>query len=575
VRSPLPFPPLAAEALALLLSLIALHPLLAPGYQWGHDTGAHLFRAAEVARAMGEGVVYPRFLPDAYGGLGGPILNFNPVLPYYMPALLILLGVGPIAALKIAAGTAMIAGGVAVAILARPHAGRIGAAVAGLAWVYLPYRIADLYVRMAYSELVAMIFFALALAAARRAARRATPKRIAVLAAAMALILATHFPSCVIGLPAILLYALVSSPPGRRTRGALSFGAALALALALAAFSWLPAITEQAGTHYEDSTSGYDNYGNHFLEWPQLFSTAWGFGQSLPGSRDQMSFQIGWAHLLAVAAAIAAAVRVRRLRRVVAFACGMVAAASFFMLGASRPIWDRLVLLQNVQFPWRLLMLTGIGTSIAAGIAAGQPFLPGSAGPRGGGGARSSIVRLLPAIVLSLLLAAACFPYLKARGGEGSDADFTPEAIRSQYFGELKFQPKEVETMRFRPRGPRAGLLGASGGPLASGSAAIADERTERLIVDVEAPEPATLRLLLFDTPGWRARIDGVEAKVRTEPRTALVLVDVPEGRHRVDLRFGRTPVRTAALVLSILGAVAAAVLLIRPGRVRAAGAAP
>src|SRR5262245_5205024 len=94
----------AAAAFAFVLALVALHPLLTPGYLLGHDTGAHLFRSAEVARALKEGVLYPRFLPDAYNGLGGPILDFNPVLPYYCPAVLILLGVGPIAALKMASG---------------------------------------------------------------------------------------------------------------------------------------------------------------------------------------------------------------------------------------------------------------------------------------------------------------------------------------------------------------------------------------------------------------------------------------------------------------------------------------
>lgn len=554
-RSPSPS---LIEAVCLALALVVLLPLAKLGHLWGHDTGAHLFRLAEVARALREGVLYPRFLPDAYGGLGGPVLNFNPVLPYDPPALLVLLGLGPIAALKISAAAAMILGGVAVWALARPHVGRAAAAIAGLAYVYLPYRIANLYVRMAYSELAAMVLLPLAMAAARRAAIGTTPKRLAVSGLFMGLLLATHFPSCVVGIPAVLAYALFCAPRHGLLRAALSFALSFTLALLIGAFSWLPAIAELGGTHYQDSTTGYDNYRNHFVEFKQLLSPRWGFGQSLPGSSDQMSFQIGWVHLLALAAAIAglALGTVPRRARPVALFCGVtVAAGALLMLEPARPIWDRVSVLQNVQFPWRILGVLGIATSLAAGIAASALRARARDGATGRGA-------LIAPWLLAALLTAACVPYLRARSGPATDADYTPEAIRAQYFGELKFQPKEVATPQFRPQGPRAEIL-------EGGSARIVEERTHFTAVETETAAASTLRLHLFGTPGWRARSEDLDLAVAREEGTGLVLVKVPGGRHRIELSFGDTPVRRVAWILSALGGAGALALIVAGRRLR------
>jgi hypothetical protein len=533
-------PTWVVESICAILAVAALYPLLTPGCLWGHDTGAHLFRLAEVARSLEDGVLYPRFIPDAYGGLGGPVLNFNPVAPYYLPAILVLLGIGPVSALKISAGLMMLAGGGAMLVLARPHMDRVGAAVAALAYVYLPYRIANIYVRMAYSEIVAMVLIPLAMAAARRAARSATAKRLAVAGLAIAAIPAVHFPSSVIGLPLVLVYALWWSPRGGLRKAATSLAAVFALALAMSAFSWLPALLERSETHYEESTAGYDNYRNHFLQPRQLFDPRWGFGSSMPGSDDHMSFQIGWAHVLALLVAAVAAVRVKGLRSIVALGSVVVVMGSILMLAVSRPLWDHLSMLQNVQFPWRLLGDVGVATSLAAGALAGWRSFAVRSGPY-------HAADLVAAGAVIVLLTAACVPYLQARRWTASDADFTPEAIRRQYFGELKFQPKEVATLHYVPDGPRAALL-------AGGSASVEGESTHRMTLEVDAPEATTLRVHLFNTPGWKASVDGAAAEVRSEPRTAMVLVDVPAGRHRVELRFADTPVRRISWIVSAAG---------------------
>jgi hypothetical protein len=555
-----PLPPRLVETACIVLALGILHPLIGTGFLWGHDTGAHLFRLVEVAQGLSDGVLYPRFIPDAYGGLGGPIMNFNPVAPYYLPAFLVVAGAGPTAALKIASGLFMLGGGLSLRLMARPLLGRSGAAVAGLAFVYLPYRIANLYVRMAFSELAAMLILPLAMATARKAALSPTPGRIAVAALSLAALPIVHFPASVLGIPAVLLYAVIYIRRGAVRRSLGGLAAMVALALILSAFSWLPAMVEIRGTHYQDSTSGYDNYKNHFVTATQIFSPRWGFGSSMPGSQDQMSFQMGLVHLGALSALLATALFWIPRARSLALFCGVVCGlGGFLMLESSRWIWNLIPVLQNVQFPWRILMLTGIATSLAVGYAAVLPAVaaPGRSGRHSKRMSRTiapmqgeKTHRLVLAAVAALAVGAS-LPYLQSRPGDGSDTDFTPEVIRQRYFGELKFQPREVEILKYRPPGPRAQLI-------RGGEARIVQEKTHYKRIEVNALVPSTLRVHLFNSPGWQASSDSKPLKIKTEQGTGMVLVDVPAGKSHVELIYGNTPVRTAGWSLSLAGVLVA-----------------
>ncbi len=62
----------------------------------------------------------------------------------------------------------------------------------------------------------------------------------------------------------------------------------------------------------------------------------------------------------------------------------------------------------------------------------------------------------------------------------------------------------------------------------------------------VESAAPVTLALRLVNYPAWRTRVDGAIAEATSQPETARMLLQVPAGRHDVDIRFRRTPDRTA-----------------------------
>jgi hypothetical protein len=83
-----------------------------------------------------------------------------------------------------------------------------------------------------------------------------------------------------------------------------------------------------------------------------------------------------------------------------------------------------------------------------------------------------------------------------------------------------------------------------------------------RQVWDVEAGgEGAKVAFPLYYWPGWYALIDGTRVEAEPAASSGYVSLAVPPGSHTVDLRLGRTPLRLAAEIISLVAALAALAL--------------
>src|SRR5260370_13843119 len=95
-----------------LLSIFALSPLLAPGYFWGaHDARHSVYFLFEFNRAIADGILFPRWLPDFTFGYGYPFFNINSPLAYFAGELFVKLGVDFVPATKLVFGLAILGSG--------------------------------------------------------------------------------------------------------------------------------------------------------------------------------------------------------------------------------------------------------------------------------------------------------------------------------------------------------------------------------------------------------------------------------------------------------------------------------
>jgi hypothetical protein len=97
-------------------------------------------------------------------------------------------------------------------------------------------------------------------------------------------------------------------------------------------------------------------------------------------------------------------------------------------------------------------------------------------------------------------------------------------------------------------------------GPVTGARAEIASYGLHQVVVDVETPGPALLRLADLWYPDWHARVDGRPAPI-LRADYLLRAVAVPAGRHRVEFRYQSAAVR-AGLVMSLVSLTLSLALL-------------
>jgi hypothetical protein len=83
------------------------------------------------------------------------------------------------------------------------------------------------------------------------------------------------------------------------------------------------------------------------------------------------------------------------------------------------------------------------------------------------------------------------------------------------------------------------------------------DYGPNRAYLIVDSPEPFHARYLSFYFPGWRVWVDTEEVTVTPSDPEGLITFQLPAGRHTVRVRFGETPLRRVADVVSALSLLA------------------
>jgi hypothetical protein len=604
--------------LVLLFSLFAIGPLLQPGYMWqAHDARHSVYFLFEFDRGIQDGILYPRWQPDFAFGYGYPFFNIYGPLSAYAGEVFHLLGFGFADAVKIVFGLSVAGSGLAMYGFVRRAMGQSAGLVAAVAYMLIPYRLVDLYVRAALAESVAYAFIPLVLWGMWAALHRPRLANVLGLALAYAALMFTS-PLVALLLTTILVFYVAAltlvrandeQPWRELSRESIwplvghlghivapaAFG--LILGLCLSAVFALPAMTENRFVRVDQWYGGRYAWGGDFVEFFQLFSPSWGFGTSVPGTGDEMSFQLGAVPVVLSLLALGSLWWRRRFspsptpfssgkdgerpslaegmgmepregvapppaRRLIAFFALLTALAVFLMLSVSAPLWQVLPLARLVQFPWRLLALTVVSMAFLCGVVV-----------RGG---RSQVPGLgLPALILIALLILGSLPYVRA--------EMSQQGV--SLAGLMQFQQSSDEMtgstawVRQIPDWSPMADYPIAGIPLTSRinyvyfyrqpgrpQARTLELHTDSELIEYMAERPVLITFNTFYYPGWHAylldpatghRMEDLPIALRGE--LGLMTVRVPAGVGRVLLRFEDTPVRRlgTAITFSSLGLIA------------------
>ncbi|MGD9099689.1 MAG: 6-pyruvoyl-tetrahydropterin synthase-related protein, partial [Anaerolineae bacterium] len=592
----------------VLLTGVALTPLLRADAPCTHDGGLHYFRIVAMRHALGNGLLSSRWSPDLAFGYGYPFFNYRAASSYYLGLTLYLFGLPLPLALNMVYALSLVGSALGAYLLGRDLFGRRAGLVAAVAYTYAPYSFIDALTRGNMPESVALALLPFILWAFRRLLLSGRPRYLLLSSGILALLWLTHNISSLLFTPFLALYLLVVWWVRGRRDYLVVAGVALVLGVGLTAFFWMPAILEmdEVQLHMSRTTRNNDYHFN-FVGLSEVLAPPQSADPALlnPPLRLPVGLPLAVLALLGTVLALwrwrdVLLAKDKRLEDVERWAnVAFFALASLTMLfmatRASLALWENVPLVPFVQFPWRLVGRATLPLSLlAAALIPALPQYPiplppalraGASGFASGTGVPDTqypipnlhsptlaprcgcsagvfiLLLILTAIPSTYPPTGYCpsesrpdildvFAYEHRTGLVGVDPEgsYFPVTVESHPTG----SPLEAQyAATLSNREPIARFDSASLPP--DGVIHRAEYAPNRARLELETPHDARVRYLAFAFPGWRVLIDGIPTDVVPSDPEGLITFDLPAGRHTVEVAWRSTLVRTAASMLSLL----------------------
>jgi hypothetical protein len=568
-------PWLAILAAALLFGL----PILLNGaLPFGSDLGFASHSAYGFTKAIGEGVLYPRWVDNSNRQYGGPTFIYYSPLPYFAVAAAHFLTGDLIDAFRLVLLLAALFSGMTFYLSARSLAGGLGAAAGAVFYVLAPYHALDLYDRFAFAETMSFIWFPLLFLFCRRLlAVRSAPAWFG-LALSYAGLLLTHLVTAYMVLFVLVPYALVAVARRRRWHRLLPVAGAGAAALLCAAVYLVPMLSQREDVHMDWVVQApYGDWRRNFVYRDEV---AHGYAPAYikPHVNRVATTQL----ILTAAAGGMLFLRFPDRRRQDGTSAhrpahgpdwegraqlGLALWAFFLQISLSTPVWALVPELGTIQFPWRFGLFQALaGAFLVACALAPARAAPevasrqgrerrGRKGERVGAGGAVSLLRARPVWAV-LLLALAAAPALVVSLGLMSRPDrpyiFDNETLHSpqvMYRVMTEYLPRGmVRWKEFVDTPARAVAPAGLEGP---GTVQVLEWTTHSRLIQVDTPVADKLFVRTFAHPGWRAWINGEEAAIDSDNAMRAISLHLAPGRHRVRIAFTATADRRAGAAIS------------------------
>ncbi len=550
---------LAAAIVSACLTLTAAHPAMFGALPKSDDGLMHLYRLVALDYSVRHGDLWPRYSPGMAFGYGIPTFNYySPLSLYPMEALHLALGLRPVDAFLWGVMLYLFLGTLGAYLLGAAWGGPLVGLGAATAYAYAPYTLINWTQRGAIAELLALALLAWAMWAFRRLSLYGRRRDFALAVGCFTLLILTHNITALIGAALLAAYsALLWWVSPQPPRAFIWLGLALLFPLALAAVYWMPALFELDYVQIWRAAVGVETLsaGGAFQTLGQLL--AWPHTADITQLRVLSARPLGWPQL---ALGMLGAILIMRnktaehrpLYHWLAFAAPLSALLTLMQMPFSAAVWRSVPLLTFVQFPWRLMGPLSLLLSVpaGAGIALAAQHI------------RRPLWRVAWVGLALLSMIVLAIPWLYSA--------YVPDAPTASI----------VEVQNFERRTSFIG--GTAAGEYLPRWVAVMPDPDRLLglyaqsdVIPRLQPSPdvtiehmawgmksATLSLrvrrdtrLVFDWlyfPGWWAELDGERVAVTPTEPNGFVSVAVPAGKHRLRLGFGLTPLRRAAMWVSI-----------------------
>ena len=561
------------EKVLIVLSLGIYFLLFPPFFKnltlAGHDVGSHLTYLRLFTDALSQGQFPVRWIEWPAGGQNQPLFNFYQPLLYYLGSIPHLLGSDILNSLyQTVLSLWLISGLLTFLFVKNITKSNLAATVSSALYVFAPYHILDVFVRTAYPEATALAFAPGLFWALERFF--ATGKRyyLALLALFFAFVFMAHPPTLIMFSAPFGLYLcfLIWKDYKEKLKNKIIMKKviytllSLGLGAGLAAFFVIPAFLQQNLINAASLNAGYLDFHNHFACVLQLLWSNWGYGTSVQGCSDQLSFQVGivnWAIIITSISIIAYKFYKKdedNINNLQLLLWTLVAFLGMYMtLSFSQPFWEGLPYVSFLQFPWRFLSIVIFSAAVLGGLI--FTHIPAQ---------KNKIILFAVIMIATPLLV---FTYLQPAAYIPKDTfaqdspDFYKGLANAQQndTAELGYMPKYAQALPIAQEVPSIEIK-------------TLDETAKIAIVKntftykeyvVLLPKKSRVVLYIHYFPGWQFSINGKIVSPDYSNIYGFPFLNLPSGESRIIAQFTDTPLVTMANLITLVSYVIFVLLIV------------
>ncbi len=535
--------------LLLIITIPSFLSLLNSNYFSMHDD-QHLARLYLLDQGIKQGYLYPRWVDLLGFNFGYPLFNFYPPLVYYLAEIFHLFGFSFVWSIKLTFIFGSFIGAVGVYFLVKKLAGQAAALLSSALYTYFFYHAVLIYVRGALAEFFALSLIPFVFLSLEK-------KNIIWFGLTFALLILAH---PLIAFPMLFFLGIHLIFNTQFLKQLIGGGL---LAGSLSAFFWLPSLIEREFTLIDTIlTRELANYKVHFVYTQQFLYSPWGYGGSIAGPHDGMTFQLGKIPMFLVLTAVVLSIiylikeKFNKHLSTFYFLLFLLLFSLFMTTSYSTFIWDKIRYLWYLQFPWRFLTFAGLFIAVCGGYSVFfiQKLIK-----------RKFITVIIVIIFITSIIGIYQKYFQPQKYIQANDQKLTSfeeiawRVSRTSH----EFMPKGVKTTKSELGTTildvKKDQIKKINYQLVYGEANI--KQTINKFTDksykVIAKTQTRFRLNTFNFPGWNAYIDNKKIRIDDLNEYKLITVDIPAGSHNLKFVFEDTPIRKFANTLSLLSLIA------------------
>ena len=521
---------LKSQLFFVLIGLIFCLPIIIPyiksGYFPSHDGEWAVVRAGEMFREIRDLQFPPRYSSVLNFGYGYPLFNFAYPFPYYLATVFHMLHIGFTDSIKLIFAASVMGSFMGMFYLSLYFwKNKVLAFASGILYVYLPYRLVDLFVRGSIGESIAFCIYPLLVLSLLLIT---SPKRrnwgIFSTAILIPILITTHNISAVFFGIIFLAYILALCASKKYTEALFSFLAIVWGGL-ISAYFIFPALLEKQNIKLSKIPIADRNL--YFVSIQKLIMPTWGYGT--PTDTNPFTYQIGVPHICTWLFSIVAIRRAKNFEKslgVSFLVLSLILAIMMFPISAF--VW-RLPLLSDINYPWILLLPIGFIICFISGALTHIKY-----------GVYISLLAALASILMFMPYAA---PSKTINFGD--EYYLTNEATTTSSNELMPLWVKELPTQHFDQKIVTKGVISDL------------EVKSNRIYFNVVLLKPERTRINQIYYPGWKAFVNEASTPISYENKQGIMTIPLPSGNSQVMLLFAETPLRllsNSVTLLSLIG---------------------